>query len=132
VLEKLSVSTAAGRPIAGALSTLARYHFDPAIRNKLLFVRNEVEQGADVWQSMATAGLITPPEVRVLETAERVGNRPWALEQLAAGKERRAMRRLDRLSELLLPMLIVAMGAIVLFQALSVFIPLVKIIESQL
>jgi type IV pilus assembly protein PilC len=132
VLEKLSVATAAGRPIAGALSTLARYHFDPAIRNKLLYVRNEVEQGAEVWQSMAKAGLITPPEVCVLETAERVGNQPWALTQLAAGKERRTMRRLDRLSELILPLLIVAMGVFVLFQALAIFVPLVQLIEHQL
>jgi type II secretory pathway component PulF len=132
VLEKLSVATAAGRPIPGALSTLARYHFDPVVRNKLLFVRNEVEQGADVWHSMATAGMVTPPEVRVLETAERVGNRPWALKQLALGKERRTMRRLDRLSELLLPLLVVAMGAFVLLQAITIFLFLAKTIESLL
>jgi type IV pilus assembly protein PilC len=132
VLEKLSVASTAGRPIAGALSTLARYHFDPVVRNKLLFVRNEVEQGAEVWQSMATAGLVTLPEVRVLETAERVGNRPWALKQLALGKERRTMRRLDRLSELLLPLLAIAMGAFVLVQAITVFLFLTKTLESLL
>jgi type II secretory pathway component PulF len=132
VLEKLSVASTAGRPIPGALSTLARYHFDPIVRNKLLFVRNEVEQGAEVWQSMATAGLVTPPEVRVLETAERVGNRPWALRQLALGKERRTMRRLDRLSELLLPILVVVMGAFVLVQAITVFLFLSKTLESLL
>ena len=132
VLEKLSVASAAGRPIPGALSTLARYHFDPIVRNKLLFVRNEVEQGAEVWQSMATAGLVTPPEVRVLETAERVGNRPWALKQLALGKECRTMRRLDRLSELLLPALVIAMGVFVLLHALTVFLLLTRTIESLL
>ena len=47
VLRKLEIASAAGRPIPGALSTLARYHFAPQIRHKLLFVRNEVEQGAD-------------------------------------------------------------------------------------
>jgi len=59
VLQKLGVAVTSGRPIPGALSTLARYHFDPTIRHKLLFVRNEVEQGADVWQTMTTAGLLT-------------------------------------------------------------------------
>jgi type II secretory pathway component PulF len=132
VLNKLGVATAAGRPIPGALSTLARYHFDPVIRNKLLFVRNEVEQGASVWQSMATAGLVAPTEVRVLETAERVGNRPWALKQLARCKERRTMRRWHRISELVLPLVIVVMGAFVLLQALTVFLFLAKILESLL
>ena len=65
VLRKLEIATTAGRPIPGALSTLARYYFAPQIRHKLLFVRNEVEQGANVWQSMAAVDLISPPEMRL-------------------------------------------------------------------
>ena len=80
-----------------------------------------MEQGADVWQSMAKLGLLSAPEVRVLETAERVGNRPWVLHQLALLKKRRTMRRLAHWSELALPLVIVLMGAFVLFQALGVF-----------
>jgi type II secretory pathway component PulF len=132
VLQQLSLATAAGRPIAGTLSTLARFHFDPAVRNKLLFVRNEVEQGADVWQSMAAAGLVTGPEVRVLQTADQIGNRPWALRQLAIGKKRRTARRLDRLSEFVLPVLVIALGAFVLFQALTVFVPITSFITRNL
>jgi type IV pilus assembly protein PilC len=132
VLQQLSLATAAGRPIAGVLSTLARFHFDPTVRNKLLFVRNEVEQGADVWQSMAAAGLVTQPEVRVLQSAEQIGNRPWALHQLALGKKRRTARRLDRLSEFVLPVLVIALGAFVLFQALTVFVPISNFISHSL
>lgn len=130
VLQKLSLVTEAGRPISGALSTLARYHFDPMMRHQLLFVRNEIEHGADVWESMAGVGMLTSPEVRVLNTSARVGNRSWVLKQLALGKLRRTKRRLEQLSEFALPALVVLLGAIVLFQALSVFLPLLKIIES--
>jgi type II secretory pathway component PulF len=132
VLQQLGLATAAGRPITGALSTLARFHFDPTVRHKLLFVRNEVEQGADVWQSMATAGLVTQPEVRVLQSAEQIGNRPWALHQLAMGKKRRTSRRLDRLSEFVLPVLVIALGAFVLFQALAIFVPITQFISHNL
>jgi type II secretory pathway component PulF len=132
VLQQLSLATAAGRPITGTLSTLARFHFDPTVRHKLLFVRNEVEQGADVWQSMAAAGLVTPPEVRVLQSAEQIGNRSWALRQLALGKKRRTVRRLDRLSEFVLPVLVIALGAFVLFEALTVFVPITRIICHNL
>jgi type IV pilus assembly protein PilC len=130
VLQKLSIASQAGRPITGALSTLARYHFDPATRHKLLFVRNEMEQGADVWQSMSSIDLLSPPEARVLETADRVGNRPWVLKQLALLRKRRTNRRLSQLSELALPVVVLLMGAFVLFQALGVFGPLVHIIYS--
>jgi type II secretory pathway component PulF len=130
VLQQLGTSTAAGRPIPGTLSTLARYHFDPAVRSKLLFVRNEAEQGADVWQSMATAGLVSPAEVRVLQSADQIGNRPWALRQLAAVKRRRTQRRLDRLSEFVLPVFVLTLGAFVLLQALEIFAPLTKFVSA--
>jgi type II secretory pathway component PulF len=130
VLEKLSVAAAAGRPIASAVSTLARYHFDPALRRRLLFVRNEMEQGADAWQSLQTVGLLGPKEVRLLETAERVGNRSWILKRLAELKKRRTSARLSRLAELVLPVVIVIAGAYVLLQAVSVFSSLVNIIYS--
>jgi type IV pilus assembly protein PilC len=130
VLQKLAITTGAGRPIPGAISTLARYHFDPVLRRKLLYVRNEVEQGADVWQSMAASGLLRPSEERLLETAERVGNRPWVLAQLAGVKWRRAARRLERMSQLLLPALAIVFGGAVLFQALTLFLPLVQLIHS--
>ncbi len=128
VLGQLSVAARAGRPLAGALSTLARYHFDAATRNHLLLVRNEVEQGVDVWQSMASTGLLTAPERRALVLADRLGNRPWTLQQLARGKQRRTSRRLDRLASLVLPAMVLLLGAFVLLQALSLFVPLVHII----
>jgi type II secretory pathway component PulF len=132
VLQKLGVATGAGRPIPGALSTLARYHFEPNMRRKLLFVRNEVEQGADVWQSMTAVGLLTPPEAGLLHTAERIGNRPWVLRQLAHGKKRRTLRRLERMSELLLPVVVFMLAAFVLFEALTIFLPLTQFIYGQL
>jgi type II secretory pathway component PulF len=130
VLQKLSVATEAGRPIAGAISTLARYHFDPKLRHQLLFIRNEMEQGADPWQSMAKLGLLSPPEVHALETAERIGNRSWVLNQLARLKKRRTARRLAHLSELTLPLVILLMGAFVLFQAVGIFSSLAHLIYS--
>jgi len=132
VLRKLEITTAAGRPITGALSALARYHFVPRVRHKLLFVRNEVEQGADVWQSMAAVDLVSSPELRLLRTADRVGNRSWVLGQLACVKTGRTRSRLEVLSQLMLPALILLLGIVVLSQALMIFVPLVRMIEGLL
>jgi len=132
VLDKLSVAIAAGRPLAGAISTLARYHFDPVLRSRLLFVRNEMEQGAGAWDSMEAVGLLSQSETRALVSAEVVGNRAWVLQQLAQVKKRRTSARLSRLADLVLPVVILLIGAFVLFQALSVFMPLVHILEGLL
>jgi type II secretory pathway component PulF len=130
LLRLIAIASNTGRPIAGALSTLARYHFDPALRNKLLFVRNELEQGADLWHSMSAADLISDADVRALDLAERLGNRSWVLTQLASAKSRRAMRRLDHLSQLLLPGIVLLLGMFVLFQSLALFTPLTNMVRS--
>jgi type II secretory pathway component PulF len=132
VLQKLGIATAAGRPIPGALSTLARYHFVPDVRHKLLFVRNEVELGAEVYSSMATVGLLTPPELRLLMTADRVGNRAWVLDQLAAVKEQRTRLRLNRAAQLVLPAVVLMLACVVILQAVTILGPLVKLIEANL
>jgi type II secretory pathway component PulF len=130
LLRMIAIASNAGRPIAGALSTLARYHFDPALRNKLLFVRNEMEQGANLWQSLGAVEVITDADVRALNLGERLGNRSWVLTQLAYAKNRRAMRRLDHISQLVLPAIVLLLGLFVLFQAMAVLMPLSNLIRG--
>jgi hypothetical protein len=130
VLQLLGVAIQTGRPLAGTLSTLARYHFDPAMRQRLLLARNEVEQGTDVWQSLIEAGLLTRPEAHLLGTGERLGNQPWTMTQLVTAKRRQATGRREVVATFLWPLVIIALGAFVLFQALTVFVPLLEILRS--
>lgn len=130
VLQKLAIANAAGRPLDGALSLLARHHFDPLTRHKLLYVRNECEQGSDFWESLRDIGLLSPEEVRLLEAAQRVGNRPWALEQLAELRRSRAQQRRYRWAGYLIPVVVLGLGLVVLFHALSVFLPLTDMIDQ--
>ena len=47
VLRLLGMTVKNGRPLVGALSTIAKYHTHGAIRNKMLLARNEIEQGPE-------------------------------------------------------------------------------------
>jgi type II secretory pathway component PulF len=107
---------------------LARYHHDPNLRQKLLFVRNEVEQGADLWHTLRAVKLLTPAEAELMETSEKVGNRPWAIGQLAMCKRRRMRRRLEWLSQLIEPFAVLLLGGVVFTFCLAVFVPLLKMI----
>jgi type II secretory pathway component PulF len=129
VLQTLAVAAQAGRPIPGAVSTLARYHYDPAIRRDLLFVRNEIEQGAGDWQSLATVGLLAPSEAELLQSAPASTDLAWMLRQLVDAKRRRTARRTQWVAELAMPLLVFAMASLVVFQALTVFQPLARIID---
>jgi type IV pilus assembly protein PilC len=130
LLRKLSLVTRAGRPLTGAISTLARYHFDPTMRRKLLFVRNEVEHGADPWQSMTDERLIDEQEAAALATADRLGNRPWVLRELATAKNRRMDRKWHVIAQLALPVVVLICGTFVLFQAVAVISTLAQLVGS--
>jgi type II secretory pathway component PulF len=82
-------------------------------------------------QNLATgseATTITDADVRALDLSERLGNRSWVLTQLASAKNRRAVRRLDQISQLLLPAVVLLMGMYVLFQGLALMAPLANLL----
>jgi len=132
VLGLLAVAQRAGRPLAGSLSTLARYHFDRRVRQQLLFVRNEVEQGADVWSSMVEARMLSADESQALVRSVDTASRVWTMERLAELRREQAARRIEMVVDLLHPALALVLAAGVLLFALATLVPLIKIIETNL
>ncbi len=130
VLSLLAVNSRAGRPLAGALSTLARYHFDPKLRHKLLFVRNEMEQGADPWESMSAARLITDEEATALTKASSADTRAWTLDRLADLKRSRVESRIDFFVSLLQPAVTLLVAALVLFVAVASLLPVFNLTSA--
>lgn len=130
LLDMLSITVQTGRPLSGALSTLARHHFDSFVRQKLLFVRNEVEQGAEVWNSMATARLITPAEAKALESSTSVETRSWTMEKLARLKRSRVSQQIDTCASLLQPLITLLLAATVLFIAVACLTPLIELVNG--
>ena len=76
VLQNLSVVCELGRPLASAVSTMARYHYRPSIRQRLLFVRNELEHDAGLWDSMYRARLISADELSFIGSGDSRWQRP--------------------------------------------------------
>jgi type II secretory pathway component PulF len=130
LIDLLALATRAGRPLTGALSTLARYHYNAAIRQKLLFVRNEVEQGANLWQSLKTVRLITPAEARVLTLESPIGATDWTLEHLAQTKRTRVASRIETLFDWFEPACVVLLASAVLLIALALMLSLNQMIGS--
>jgi type II secretory pathway component PulF len=87
LLALLSHAVEQGRPISGSLSTLARYHYDQLIRQQLLFIRNEVEQGADVWTCFCDAKFITHDEATAIRQCPDSRSQGWLLRQLAESRD---------------------------------------------
>jgi len=65
----------------------------------------------------------------LLESARRVGNLPWALREAAETSERRLAYRYQVLAQWLLPLLLLAIAAVVFFVAVSYFSPLIMLTQ---
>jgi type II secretory pathway component PulF len=121
MLSHLAGTLAAGRPALGAVSTLARYHYDSVARQQMLVARNDVEQGANLWSSLARNKVLSPADAAALGTCKPLGNEAWMLGHLASLKRSRAAAWSERVAGWLLPLVVLALGSFVLLQALAVF-----------
>ncbi len=129
-MRSLALAVESGRPLPGALSTLARHHFDTGVRAKLLLARNEVEQGAEPWQSLAEVRLLTTAESSALATASSPSNRVWLLNRLAQWKEDRVAQRRSILISLIHPFAVLLFGLLVLWAGLAFFGFLTNLVTS--
>ncbi|MGH7202421.1 MAG: type II secretion system F family protein [Planctomycetaceae bacterium] len=130
ILRILNVVIAAGRPLGGALLSLAHHHPDRAIRQRLQGVYIDLERGEDVWRSLVQAGFLRRNDAALLSSAERAGNLPWALMELAHETERRMSARVAVALELLRPLLLAGFGVVVGTVVVAVFLPMVKLIND--
>ena len=129
-MSELAVAMEQGRPVSGAISTLASYHYDWSFRHRLLFVRNEIEQGVDVWSALRQASLLTVPEAAAIDVAGRVGNRPWVLRQLSQRRREVDCHRRRLCWELVPPSVVIILGLLVLWIVCAFFLPIVHIVLS--
>jgi type II secretory pathway component PulF len=128
VLRALSVMLDAGAPLPAALDLLAgSEHFARAPRNRLKKVRDAVEQGQPLAEGLRRGGLLRPAMAPLVQAAERARNLPWALAELADLLAGRAVRLLQRISQVVFPTSVVAIGALVGVVVGAMFMPLVAL-----
>jgi protein transport protein HofC len=130
LLRVLAVVAQAGRPLEAAIATLAQQWPRSSVRSRLWRVLADVQVGENWHRSMRLYGLLTAADVAVLESAERLGNVPWAMREIAAGTERKIAYRLMACLQVAFPALVLVFGGVVLVIVVGLFWPLVVLIES--
>ena len=68
--------------------------------------------------------------VPLLKAAERAGNLPWTLAELAENLARRTLVRARRLSLAAFPVPIIALGLVVGFILFAVFVPAITLMQE--
>ena len=90
---------------------------------------SDIQRGA-VWsESLCSRNLIGQSDMAVLQAAERAGNLPWAMREMADSNRRRLAYRANALVQMLFPPVVLCFGAMVLFVVVAMFMPLITLIS---
>jgi type II secretory pathway component PulF len=130
ILRALALTAQGGRPITVGLDVLTEHYPSSWVRGRLRAVKREVDGGADWLEALGDHSLIRPADEAVLGAAQRVGNLPWALSEIADANQRRIGYRLQLGIQLMFPLVIIALGALVFLFAAAYFAPIVRLIEA--
>jgi len=128
ILRSLALTIEGGRKVEDGLNTLAKHYPARWVRKKLAAAAREAEQGHDWREALVRRRLLRYTDYEVLSSASAVGNLPWAMNELADTAERRLGVRVQAAVQLLFPLVICALGAVVLALAVGFFTPLVELI----
>ncbi|NIR27989.1 MAG: type II secretion system F family protein [Gammaproteobacteria bacterium] len=119
-----ALASRAGVPIVQTLTVVSRALDNEYIGDRVLEMRNGIERGDTLTRTAAATGLFTPLVLQMLAVAEETGAVEEMLEDVAGFYEREVHYDLKNLSAAIEPVLIVAVGALVLVLALGVFLPM--------
>ena len=112
ILDGLAVAAAQGRPLTSQGTVwLAESYPKWAVRRRLRAGRRRnLSRAAIGRRAFSTAGCSGRAELAMLQAAQRVGNLPWALREMADSSRRRLAYRVQALAQLLFPPIVILMG----------------------
>lgn len=129
-LQSIATLSASNVPLLVAIDQGAKVAGDPRIQQGLLEVRNAIEQGKSMSESMLATGVFPKNVVQMVGVGERTGRLPVLLETLCRSMEEDIDARLKAAVALIEPLMIVTMGAIVGSITMSIIGPIYSVVEK--
>ena len=130
ILDGLALVAGQQRPLADGIATLALSYPKADIRRRLALAAFDIEAGGDWADSLARRSLIRRTDLAVLQAAQRAGNLPWAMQEMADSGRRRVLYRVQAIVQAVFPAAVICLGAMVMFIVVSLFLPLISLIEK--
>ena len=129
-LRSLSFAAQRQEPLGTVIGTLAEWYPVTFDRHRLESAEEKIRDGADWCETLLSLGLIRWADAEVLQAAQRVGNLRWAMEEMAASSVRRLSYRLQAVTSILFPIVLLAVGFLVMLFVVGMFWPLVTLINN--
>jgi type II secretory pathway component PulF len=131
ILRGLAIGVESGRPLTGVVELLGDHYPNVWVRWRLRKVLRELRDGSEWTHALRKSGFLRSTEAAVLDSAQRAGNLSWALREMAEGIDRRMGYRLQVLAQVLFPIVIIALGAVVFLFVAALFSPLIQLIQDM-
>jgi len=130
VLRALALAVRQGRELGPTVFMLSRQYPRPSVGRRLAQASKAIDNGVHWCDALRMVSLFKPADVAVLKAAERVGNLPWALDEMADSAVRRFAYRLRAVMAICFPLVVLAFGLIVFVIVAGLFLPLVEMIQG--
>lgn len=125
----LSALTSSGITLLQGLVVVEKTIGNLVMRRAIQNIRLSITEGHSLVDQFKASGFFTPMVVQMVATGEKTGKLDKMLEEVAAFYEPEIEYTIKNLTTLLEPMMLLAMGIMVAFIALSVLLPIFKLMK---
>jgi type IV pilus assembly protein PilC len=125
----LSTLTSSGVPILQALSVVEKTITNVVIQKAVQDIRVAIASGSSLVEPFRASGLFSPMVVQMVAIGEKTGTIDRMLEEVAKFYDPEIEYTIKNLTSLLEPFMLLAMGLMVAFIALSVLLPIFNLMK---
>ncbi|MBS1187479.1 MAG: biosis protein MshG [Burkholderiaceae bacterium] len=122
--RSFALSSRSGVPVVQGLHVVAQTVDNAYIATRIEQMRDGVERGESVLRTATTTGVFTPVVLQMVAVGEETGEIDDLMDEIAQMYEREVDYELKTLSSQIEPILIIALGVLVLILALGIFLPI--------
>ena len=122
--RSLALAFGSGMPILQGLSAVGRVVDNEYMREKVEKMREGIEGGESILRTASSSGIFDPVVLQMIAVGEEAGDLDGLMAELADMYEQEVKYEVVALGAKIEPVLVVAMGVLVLLLALGVFLPM--------
>ncbi len=127
--RSIAALTYSGVPVLEALTVVGPTVGNVVLEGIIEDVREAISRGQSLTEPFQASGLFPPMVIQLINTGERSGRLGEMFDQIASFYEPEVEYTLRNLTSILEPVMLLVMGAVVAFIALSVLLPIFNLIR---
>ena len=122
--RSLALAFKSGIPIVQGLNAVGLVVDNEFMRTRIEQMRDGVERGESILRTAVATGVFNPVVLQMIAVGEETGDMDGLMFEIAAMYEREVEYEVKTLSQQIEPIMIVALGILVLILALGIFLPI--------